>query len=57
MARLSRIIMYMMALLLVLLAPLLGLAAAAVGAWHAILAGSNVYLPMRFLLMPVTFVH
>lgn len=43
-AHLGNIALYTMALLLVMAAPLLGVAAAAFGAWQAIVAGSLLYL-------------
>lgn len=51
--RIGLAVLYVLALTLLLLAPVLGLAVGAVGAWHAILAGSIFYLPIGVLLMLV----
>ena len=50
-ARLLRFIQFALALLLVLVAPLLGLLAAAIGTWHAIVAGSIFYLPLGLVIV------
>jgi len=45
-ALLNNTLLCTLACLLILIAPLLGLMVAAIGAWHAIVAGSIFYLPL-----------
>jgi cbb3-type cytochrome oxidase subunit 3 len=51
--RLGHVVLYGLALVLVLLAPILGMLVAAVAAWHAVLAQSIVLLPLGLFLVLV----
>jgi hypothetical protein len=50
-SRTASVLMHSLALILVMLAPVLGLLAAAVAAWHAIVAGSIWYLPLALVIV------
>lgn len=47
----TRLLLHGLALVLVLLAPALGMATAAVATWHSLLAGSIWYLPLGLVLV------
>lgn len=51
--RLGHVVLYGLALVLVLLAPILGMLVAAVAAWHAVLAQSIILLPLGLFLVLV----
>lgn len=53
-SRTSSLLLYGLTLTLVLLAPALGIAAAAIAAWHSLLAGSIWYLPLGLVLVLAT---
>lgn len=51
MAHLKNTILYSLALLLVVMAPLLGLVAAGTAIWYATLAGSMLYMPLGLIIV------
>lgn len=53
-SRIASLLFYPLALILVLLAPVMGLMAATVPAWHSLLAGSIWYMPLGLVLVLVT---
>lgn len=53
-SRIAHLLLYVLALSLVLIAPVLGMLAAAVAVWHALLAGSIWYMPLGLVLVLAT---
>ena len=53
-SRIVSLLLYLLALSLVLMAPALGMLAAAVAVWHALLAGSIWYMPLGLVMVLAT---